>query len=104
MLNATPLETALFLLFSSVWIIGFSIIVAALSYHHYMAGVKNVSFREQLSHVSFQRLLWSGLTLVNIGFAGSSNTTWQSITFAVLALLSGYQAIILIGEYRSQVN
>ena len=104
MIGFTPLQTFLFLLFSSIWIIGFAIIFAALSFHHYQAGVDGVTFRQQLNKPAFQRLLWIGMTLVSIGFTWDERLTWQTFAFGALAIMSGYQAFLSISEYRAQTQ
>ncbi len=81
------------ILFSILWIIGFAMILSALSIQHYNAQLQNIPFREQLKKPSFQIVLWIGLTLVSIGFAGISNSRWEQIIWAILAASTLFQAV-----------
>lgn len=92
------------LLFSTLWIIGFSIILAALSLQHYHAQISNQSLRERLQHPSFQLPLWCGLSLATIGFAGNSLALWEMITWIGIAFLCGYQLFQSIQDRRKLSN
>lgn len=81
------------LLFSSIWIVGFAIILAALSYHSWEAQQQEIRFRTQLGSRPFQRLLWIGLILVTIGFAGNSTLLWERAVWGVLTLLNAVQLV-----------
>lgn len=81
------------ILFSILWIIGFAMILSALSIQHYNAQLLNTPFLEQLKKPSFQLVLWIGLALVSIGFAGISDRLWEQIAWGVLLVLTLFQAI-----------
>lgn len=87
-------------LFSIVWIVGFAIILASLSIQHYNAQRLEIPFLEQLRKPPFQLVLWIGLTLVSIGFAGIANSTWELIAWIALGALSLFQAIDPYQKFR----
>ena len=79
------------LLFNSLWVLGMSIIVAALSLRQFEAKVEGISFRAALQAYSFQLPLWIGLTLITIGFAGNAEALWEQMTWIVLTILNSIQ-------------
>ena len=89
------------LIFNTIWVLGMSIIVAALSLRHFEAQVEGIRFREALQAYSFQLPLWTGLTLITIGFAGNADVLWQQIVWVALAILNAVQLFIVFREYRS---
>ncbi len=88
------------LLFSIVWIVGFAIILSSLSIQHYNAQQSGIPFLEQLKKPPFQLVLWIGLTLVSIGFAGISNSRWELIAWIALGALSLFQTIDPLQKFR----
>lgn len=83
------------LFFNSLWVLGFSIIMAALSMHHYLAQEKNISFRDAVQATNFQLCLWGGLTLATIGFAGNATTWWEQILWVILTILNAIQLYLV---------
>lgn len=86
------------LFFNTLWVLGLSIIVAAMSLRQFEAQHEGITFREALQAFSFQFPLWVGLLLVTIGFAGNSDTLWQRVSWIVLAVLNGVQLFFIYQE------
>ncbi len=61
------------------WIAGLALILAALSYHYWLAGQTGHSLRGELAGNSFQRLVLAGVLLVSIGLSGVSRGLWQQV-------------------------
>ena len=92
------------LLFNTLWVLGMSIIVAALSLRQFEAKTEGIRFREALQAYSFQMPLWIGLLLITIGFAGNANVLWERLTWLALTILNGVQLFIVFREYRSATD
>ena len=75
-------------IFNSLWILGLAVLLAALSYHYWVASVNKRPLREQFSQPDFLRLLWVALLLVCLGLAGTSQQNWEMIVWGVLALFA----------------
>lgn len=90
------------ILFSLLWLLGFAIIFAALSIHHYRAQLKNDSFYAQLQLANFQLPFWGGLALVTIGFAGNATTLWERIVWVSLAILTCVQVYFTTHSYQEE--
>lgn len=73
---------------SSIWIVGFAIILAVVSYAQWDASMQGVSIRTLLSNPVYTRLLYIGLTFVTVGMALSSAVLWRRIVFAVLSVFN----------------
>ena len=82
---------------NSFWILGLSLMLAAFSYHYWLAGQANRQLRLQLSERGFLRPIWLGLILVGIGLIGTSDESWEMVLWGVLTLIA---LIFLIGLYR----
>ena len=76
------------LFWSSLWILGTAVILAALSYHHWLAHEQGVGFRAQLRTAAFQAPLWAGLALTAVGLAGTSATWWETGVWGIMAAVS----------------
>lgn len=82
-------------LFNSFWILGLSLLVAALSYHYWLARETERRLRTQFNQPSFLRVFWTSLALIGIGLAGTSQTTWETavwILFIILSIINAIQA------------
>ncbi|MCK5642637.1 MAG: hypothetical protein KAJ19_17650 [Gammaproteobacteria bacterium] len=72
--------------FSSLWILGLSIILTVLGFADYHAKTRKRRFREELRGVEYQRLINIGLALFCLGLLGSSSTWWEKVLWGLLAL------------------
>ncbi len=61
------------------WIAGLALILAALSYHTWLAGQAGHSLREELAGESFQGVALAGVLLVGIGLSGVGRDVWQQV-------------------------
>ena len=80
------------------WIAGLALILAALSYHYWLAEQTGHSLREQLAGATFQRAFLGGLLLVGIGLSGVSRQPWQLALSASVVVAS---AILLALLWRA---
>ena len=65
------------LFFNSFWIVGLALLLAAFSYHYWVAQTTQLSLKEQLNTQPFQQLFWLSFVLVGIGLVGTSTTWWE---------------------------
>jgi hypothetical protein len=77
------------------WIAGLALILAALSYHYWLAEQTGHSLREQFGGVSFQRVFVIGLLLVGMGLSGVSRQPWQLALSAAVVIASAVTLALL---------
>ena len=77
------------------WIAGLALMLAALSYHYWLAEQTGHSLREQLAGPSFQRVFVGGLLLVGIGLSGVSRQPWQLVLSAAVVVASALMLALL---------
>ena len=77
------------------WIAGLALMLAALSYHYWLAEQTGHSLREQLAGPSFQRVFVGGLMLVGIGLSGVSRQPWQLVLSAAVVVASALMLALL---------
>ena len=75
-------------IFNSFWIFGLATLLAAFSYSYWLAEQEGHRLRRKLGGISFQRALWLSLALIGIGLAGTSQLIWETVIWAVLAILA----------------
>ncbi len=68
------------------WLAGLALILAALSYHTWLAGQTGRSLRGELAGEPFQRLALAGVLLVGIGLSGASRDVWQQVLAGAVAV------------------
>ena len=71
--------------------------LAAFSYHYWLAGQENRQLRLQLSERGFLRPTWLGILFVGIGLIGTSQQSWEMAMWSVLTLIA---LVSLIGLFR----
>ena len=86
--------------FSSLWILGLSIILTVLGFADYHAKTRKLRFREELRGVGYQRFIYIGLTLFCLGLLGSSSTWWEKVLWGFLALCFTFFAAQVWWEKR----
>ena len=80
-----------FVFTSSLWILGFSIVLAAFSYHHWEAGEKGRRLREQLRLPGWRLWFAVGMSLVCVGFGlAESSRWWERVLWLLLAVSFGW--------------
>jgi hypothetical protein len=82
---------------NSFWIVGLAIILAAFSYHYWLAGQENRNLRLQLNEPGFLKPTWLGLIFIGIGLIGTSRELWEMILWGVLTLIA---IVLFIGLLR----
>ncbi len=87
----------LHLLYNLLWIVGLAIIVAALSYVNWLAGVRRERLRTLLGQAVFQFPFNVGLTMVSLGLFFLERGRIERIVWGVFALLFAWQAWALRG-------
>ena len=88
---------------SSLWIFGLSIVLAAFSYHHWLAGETHRRLREQLKQASWLAPLCAGMTLVGLGFGLSERARWwERIIWFVLAAWFAWDGIGAFKRLRTR--
>jgi len=75
-------------LVNSFWILGLSVLLAAFSYHYWLAGEEKRRLKEQLDQPSFLRLFWISFVLISIGLAGTSQRWWETGIWIIFLLIS----------------
>ncbi len=85
------------LIFNSFWLMGLALLLAAFSYHYWLAGQNSRQLRLQLSEPGFLKPAWLSLVFVGIGLAGSSQATWELVLWGAVTLLA---FVFFIGLYR----
>ena len=83
---------------NSFWIMGLALLLAAFSYHYWLAHETKVSLRDQLNQPAFQQWFWLSFVFIGIGLAGTSAKSWEMIVWILFAL---YSATYSITEFRS---
>jgi hypothetical protein len=78
---------------NSFWIAGLSLLLAAFSYHYWLAQVTERPLRHQLNQVSFSRPFWLSFGLVGIGLAGTSLQTWETGLWSLFTLYCLYNLV-----------
>ena len=84
--------------FSALWIVGLSIILAALSFGDYVAAQQRVRLRVVLAWPGYRAAINSGLVLFCLGLLGSSRAWWEQLLWAALVIAFGYQAWVAWGR------
>ena len=82
---------------NSFWVLGLALVLAASSYHYWLAGQENRQLRLQLSERGFLRPIWLGLLFIGIGLIGTSQQSWEIAIWGVLTLIA---LLFLIGLFR----
>jgi hypothetical protein len=77
------------------WIAGLALILAALSYHLWLAGQARRAFRRELAEPSFQKSFVAGLLLVGIGLSGASRQPWQ-VALAVALVIGAIATLVVL--------
>lgn len=91
------------LLFSSLWVIGFAIILSAFSYTNWLVKIKNEKLWPALQEPTFLVWFWLGLCLASIGFAGTSINTWEIVVWSMLALGNAYYTYESLMQYSAKL-
>lgn len=72
---------------NSFWIIGLALMLAGLSYYHWVARQLDLPFRQVMGKPRFQAIITGGLLLVGIGLAITAGDLLQAIPAVALILV-----------------
>lgn len=86
------------LLMNSFWIIGSAILLAALSYHYWLADQEGRRFRDQVEQPAFQRFFWLSFVFIGVGLAGTSQRVWETTIWIIFTLFSVVNTIRSVGK------
>ncbi len=81
-----------------LWVTGLALILAALSYHTWLAGQEGRSLRRELAGASFQRAVLGGVLLVSIGLSAISRGLWPQLLSAGVAIAA---AVAVLWRWRA---
>jgi hypothetical protein len=92
---------------NALWIAGLAILLAAFSYHRWLATEHGLAFRELRSQRSWKLPFASGMLLVCSGVAGGLvERWWERALWTVLGMWYAYQLMLVLRhpENRSLVT
>ncbi|MFO7682815.1 MAG: hypothetical protein R6X34_22480 [Chloroflexota bacterium] len=77
------------------WVVGLAVLLAAFSYHAWLAGEEERPLKLQLNQTAFQKYFWLSVALIAIGLAGTSQRTWEILIWTIFTLISIYNLFTL---------
>ncbi len=90
---------------NALWILGLSILLAAFSYHHWLAGESSRRLRDVLAQPSFKLPFAAGMVLTCLGFGyGLSERWWEKGIWTALALFYTYELAMRLRRSRSKAD
>jgi uncharacterized membrane protein YidH (DUF202 family) len=72
---------------NSLWILGLSVLLAALSYQRWKALENNLKFRDQLSTKGWRFSIAVGIVLVLGGLGLTATALWEKFFWSLLSLV-----------------
>lgn len=84
MLYFPPVINWTSLLFSALWILGLSVLLAGLSYHSWQAAELKRPLSSQLNQSSFLRIAWVGMALIAAGLVGAGPWGWETAVWLLI--------------------
>lgn len=78
--------------FSALWILGLSVLLATFSFADYTAHAEHVRLRQALGRRGYQAAIYAGLTLFALGLGGTARAWWEIAIWVLLALAAAYLA------------
>jgi hypothetical protein len=88
------------LFFNSFWILGLAILLAAFSYHYWVAQQAEVRLNEQLNTPPFQQLFWLSFVFIGVGLVGTSTAWWEMGIWLLFTLWSIVNSVRLWRQKR----
>ena len=80
------------LLASSLWIAGLAVLLAVLSWAHWVAAGEQISMRAVLARARPRQVLHLGLALFCAGLAATGRTWWEHSLWGLLTAIWGVRA------------
>lgn len=85
--------------FNAVWIAGLSIILAAFSYHSWLAGVTGRALRAALNDRSWKLSFSTGMLMTCVGLGyGLTWNRWVTALWTALGVSYAYQLLMSLRE------
>ena len=89
--------------FNALWIAGLALILAAFSYHQWLAGETARRLRDVLSQPSWKLPFSAGMLLTCIGFSyGLAERWWEKTMWTALAAAYGWQLVTVFRRGRKK--
>ena len=86
---------------NALWILGLSTILAAFSYHHWLAGETSRRLRDVLAQPSWKLPFTVGMVLTCVGFGyGLAEPWWARTLWTALAIACGGHLVIVLRQSR----
>lgn len=84
---------------NGLWILGLSVLLAAFSYHDWLAGTSGRRRRDLFKEPSFLLPCTSGLFLTCVGWGlGQAVRRWEKAVWFVLAATFGWETVRLLAD------
>ena len=88
---------------NSLWILGLAMILAAFSYHQWLAGETARRLRDVLAQPSWKLPFSAGMLLTSIGFGyGLAERWWEKAVWTALAISYGCQLVRVLRQERKK--
>src|SRR5687767_5475536 len=79
---------------NSLWVLGLSILLSALSYHDWLARTTNRRFRQMMALPSWRRAFSTGMFLTCLGWGvAQANDRWEQLLWIIVAISFGGASI-----------
>jgi len=88
---------------SGLWILGLAVILAGLSWAHWIAATAGIRLGAALRRPDVQRVLDVGLALFCVGLAATGRARWEQVLWGALAVAWGVHAG-MVGRKREQAS
>ena len=86
---------------NALWIFGLAIIVAAFSYHRWLAGETSRRVRDVLTQPCWKLPFSLGMVLICVGVGyGLAGRWWEKAVWTALALSYGWQCVMALQMIR----
>ena len=90
---------------NALWIVGLASILAAYSYHRWLAAETSRRLRDVLSQRSGKIPFSAGMSLICVGFAyGLADRWWERAIWTAFALVFAYQLVTDVRQERRKVD
>ena len=88
---------------NALWILGLSTILAAFSYHRWLAGETSRRLRDVLAQPSWRLPFTVGMALTCVGFGyGLAVRWWEKTIWTALALSYAWQFVMVLRHRRKK--
>jgi len=86
--------------FSALWIFGLSMILAAFSYHYWLAGETSRRLRDLVARPSWTLPFSAGMVLTCVGFGyGLADRWWERTIWTALALSYAWRLFVAVRQW-----